>query len=41
MSSSRNILRQMSPLYPDADDKSGKMVLIKVDSGPERLEIDF
>ncbi len=28
-------------LYPDADDKAGKMVLIKVDSGPERLEIDF
>ena len=31
----------IAPLYPDADDKAGKRVMVKVDSGPGRLEIDF
>ena len=31
----------IAPLYPDADDKAGKRVMVKVDSGPERLEIVF
>ena len=31
----------IAPLYPDAEDKLGKRVMVKVDSGPGRLEIDF
>eukprot|EP00804_Cyclotella_cryptica_P002589 CCRYP_010430-RA/>CCRYP_010430-RA protein AED:0.08 eAED:0.03 QI:0/0/0/1/0/0/2/0/413 len=31
----------IAPLYPDAEDKAGKRVMVKVDSGPGRLEIDF
>ena len=31
----------IAPLYPDAEDKVGKRVVVKVDSGPGRLEIDF
>ena len=31
----------IAPLYPDADDKAGKRVMVKVDSSPGRLEIDF
>ena len=31
----------IAPLYPDAEDEHGKRVMIKVDSGPGRLEIDF
>ena len=31
----------IAPLYPDADDKAGKRVMVKVDSGPGRLEIHF
>ena len=31
----------IAPLYPDAKDEHGKRVMVKVDSGPGRLEIDF
>jgi hypothetical protein len=31
----------IAPLYPDAEDKVDKRVMVKVDSGPGRLEIDF
>ena len=31
----------IASLYPDVEDKVGKRVMVKVDSGPERLEIDF
>ena len=31
----------IAPLYPDAEDEHGKRVMIKVDSVPGRLEIDF
>ena len=31
----------IAPLYPDSEDKVGKRVLVKVDSDPGRLEIDF
>jgi hypothetical protein len=31
----------IAPLYPDAEDKAGKRVMVKVDSGPGRLEVDF
>ena len=29
------------PLYPDAQDTPGKIVLIIVDSGPGRLDLDM
>eukprot|EP00804_Cyclotella_cryptica_P007399 CCRYP_002608-RA/>CCRYP_002608-RA protein AED:0.30 eAED:0.30 QI:0/0/0/1/0/0/2/0/222 len=31
----------IAPLYPDAEDKVDERVMVKVDSGPGRLEIDF
>jgi len=31
----------IAPLYPDAADEHGKRVMVKVDSGPGRLEVDF
>ncbi len=31
----------IAPLYPDAEDEHGKRIMVKVDSGPGRLEIDF
>jgi hypothetical protein len=41
-SSSKNILWiNIAPLYPDAADEHGKRVMVKVDSGPGRLEIDY
>ncbi len=30
-----------APLYPDVEDTLGKRVMVKVDSGPGRLEIEF
>eukprot|EP00804_Cyclotella_cryptica_P006359 CCRYP_010185-RA/>CCRYP_010185-RA protein AED:0.27 eAED:0.27 QI:0/0/0/1/0/0/3/0/273 len=35
------IRTNIAPLYPDAEDKVSKRVMVKVDSGPGRLEIDF
>ena len=31
----------IAPLYPDAEDKVGKRVMVNIDNGPGRLEIDF
>jgi len=31
----------IAPLFPDAEDKEGKRMMVKVDSGPGRLEINF
>ena len=34
-------LNSIVPLFPDAEDVTGKRVIIKVDSGPGRMELGF
>jgi hypothetical protein len=35
------IMNSIVPLYPNAKDKSGHQVILKVDSGPGRMNMDF